>query len=145
MNWQKESIQRLRDYEARKQALANIEEDRKACELRVYSIRAARTDGEPVKEGGNKREDALINNIVKRDELALNLEIAEREVSVTESALRTLTEEEHRILYLFYINRPRGHVELLSDELCVERSRVYELKDNALRKFTLACYGVVDI
>lgn len=145
MNWQKESIQRLRDYEARKQALANIEEDRKACELRAISIRAARTDGEPVKEGGNKREDALINNIVKRDELALNLEIAEREVSVTESALRTLTEEEHRILYLFYINRPRGHVELLSDELCVERSRVYELKDNALRKFTLACYGVVDI
>lgn len=145
MNWQKESIQRLRDYEARKQALTNIEEERKACELRAHSIRASRTDGEPVKEGGNKREDALINNIVKRDELAVSLEIAEREVAVTESALRMLTEEEHRILYLFYINRPRGHVELLSDELCVERSRVYELKDNALRKFTLACYGVVDI
>lgn len=145
MNWQKESIQRLRDYEARKQALANIEEERKACELRAHSIRAARTDGEPVKEGGNKREDALINNIVKRDELAVSLEIAEREVAVTESALRMLTEEEHRILYIFYINRPRGHVELLSDELCVEKSRVYELKDIALRKFTLACYGVVDI
>lgn len=145
MNWQEESIQRLRDYEARKQALANIEEERKACELRAHSIRAARTDGEPVKEGGNKREDALINNIVKRDELAVSLEIAEREVAVTESALRMLTEEERRILYIFYINRPRGHVELLSDELCVERSRVYELKDIALRKFTLACYGVVDI
>lgn len=145
MNWQKESIQRLRDYEARKQALANIEEERKACELRAHSIRAARTDGEPVKEGGNKREDALINNIVKRDELAVSLEIAEREVAVTESALRMLTEEERRILYIFYINRPRGHVELLSDELCVEKSRVYELKDIALRKFTLACYGVVDI
>ena len=145
MNWQKESIQRLRDFEARKLALENIKEDRKACELRAHSIRAARTDGEPVKEGGNKREDALINNIVKRDELAVNLEIAEREVAITESALRTLTEEEHRILYLFYINRPRGHVELLSEELCVEKSRVYELKDIALRKFTVACYGVVEI
>lgn len=145
MNWKKESIQRLNDFEARKLALANIEEDRKACELRAHSIRAARTDGEPVKEGGNKREDALINNIVKRDELALNLEIAEREVAVTEAALRTLAQEEYRILYLFYINRPRGHVELLSEELCVERTRVYELKDLALRKFTLACYGVVEI
>lgn len=145
MNWKKESIQRLNDYEARKLSLDNIREDRKACELSMTTIRAARTDGEPVKEGGNKREDALINNIMKRDELANNLEIAEREVAIVEAALNTLTQDERRILYLFYINRPRGHVEQLSDELCVERSRVYELKDIALKKFTLACYGVVEI
>lgn len=145
MNWKKESIQRLNDYEARRLSLENIREDRKACELSIGAIRAARTDGIPVKEGGNKREDALINNIVKRDELASNLEIAEREVAIVEAALKALTPEEQRILYLFYINRPRGHVEVLSDELCVERSRVYKLKDIALRKFTLACYGVVEV
>lgn len=145
MNWKKESIQRLNDYEARKLSLETIPNDRKACELAITTIRAARTDGEPVKGGGNHREDVLINNIMKRDELANNLEIAERECAIVESALNTLAQDERRILYLFYINRPRGHVELLSDELCVERSRVYELKDIALKKFTLACYGVVEI
>lgn len=145
MDWKKESIKRLNDYEARRLSLESIREDRKACELRITSIRASRTDGEPVKEGGNKREDALINSIMKRDELANNLEIAEREVAIVEAALKSLKPEEQRILYLFYINRPDRHVEALSDELCVERSRVYTLKDIALRKFTLACYGVVEI
>lgn len=145
MNWQKISIERLKSYENRQQALSNIPEQIETLEMSLTSIRAAKTDKVPVKEGGNKREDALINNIVMREELSRNLEITKREVEITDKALRQLTKEEVKILDRFYINKVRGHAERLSEELNIERSRVYELKDDALKKFTIACYGIVEI
>lgn len=146
MDWRKMSIERLRDYENRKKALELIPEQIKTLEANFTSIRAARTDGTPVKDGsGNKREDALINNIAKREELERNLGIAENEVRITETALATLTDEEKTVLYKFFINRPRRHIEELCEMLCYEKTRVYEIKETALRKFTMACYGVIDI
>lgn len=145
MNWRKISIERLKDYEARQRALILIPEQIKTLEANLTAIRAARTDGTPVKEGGNKREDALLNNISTRQELEQNLEIAEREAEVTAQGLAMLTPEEQKILYRFYINRSRRHVEELCEELNFEKTRVYEMKENALRKFTMAVYGVVEI
>lgn len=146
MNWQKMSIQRLREYEGRVTSLSLIPEQIRALELSFSAIRSATTDGTPVRGGnGNKREDALLDNIVKREELAVNREIAKREVAITEKGLSVLTEEQRRILHTFFISRPRDHVGLLCEELCLERSRVYDLKDDALKRFTMACYGVVEI
>ena len=145
MDWQKISIDRLRDYETRQRALLLIPEQLKALEMSFSSVRAARTDGTPVKEGGNKREDALINNIVMRQELERNLEIVEAEMKITEKGLSVLNEEEKTVLYKFFINRPRRHVEELCESLNYEKTRVYEIKEIALRKFTLSCYGIVEL
>ena len=146
MNWQKMSIQRLREYEGRVTSLTLIPEQIRALELSFSAIRSATTDGTPVKgSSGNKREDALLDNIVMREELAANKEIAKREVDITEKGLAGLTEEQRKILHTFFVNRPRDHVGVLCEELCLERSRVYDLKDEALKRFTMACYGVVEI
>lgn len=145
MNWQKMSIDRLKEYEARQSSLILIPEQIRTLEMNLSAIRAARTDGTPVKESGNKREDALINNIVKRQELEQNLKIAEREAEITAQGLAVLTAEERQVLYKFYISRPKNHVEKLCEELNFEKTRVYEIKDIALRKFTRAVYGVVEI
>lgn len=146
MDWQKISIERLKDYTAREQSLMLIPEQIQALEMSFVSLRAARTDSTPVVEGrGNKREDALISNIVSRQELERNLAIAEKELSITNAGLAALTDEEKRILYKFYINRSRGYVEDLCEELGYERTQVYAHKDKALRKFTLACYGIVEL
>lgn len=145
MDWKKVSIERLRDYEARKQALESIPEQIKTLEANLTSIRSAQTDGIPVRVGGNRREEMLINNIAMREELQNNYEIAKREVEITEKGLGMLTKEQQRILQKFYISRHPGHVEKLCEELCIEKSRVYTLKDEALKKFSIACYGVVEI
>ena len=146
MNWQKVSIERLRDYETRKQAIENIPEQIETLELSFTAIRSATSDATAVRGGGgNTREDALINNIVMRDELKRNLEIVKREIRITEKGLEGLTAEQRNILDKFFIKRMRGHVEELSEELHIEKSRVYSLKDEALKKFTIACYGVVEI
>ena len=146
MDWRKMSIERLRDYENRKKALELIPEQIKTLELNFTSIRSASSDSTPVKGGtGNKCEDALINNISRREELERNLHIAENEVRITETALATLTDEEKTVLYKFFVNRPRRHIEELCETLRYEKTRIYEIKENALRKFTMACYGVIDI
>ena len=145
MNWKKIAIERLKDYDKRKKACDAIPEQLTALELGFTSIRSSVADETAVRGGGGKREDALIENIVKREELSNNLDIAQREVSITEKALDTLTDEQRLILDRFYIHKAHGHVERLCEELCVERSRVYTLKDEALREFTLACYGVIEV
>lgn len=145
MDWKKISIDRLRDYEARKQALESIPEQIKTLEANLTSIRSAQTDGIPIRTGGNRREEILINNIAMREELQNNYDIAKREVEITEKGLDMLTKEQRRILYKFYVSRFPGHVDALCEELCVEKSRVYTLKDEALKKFAVACYGVVEI
>ena len=146
MDWKPAAIQRLKDYEARRNSIQLITEQLKTLEMQFTSIRAAKTDGEPVKGGeGNRREDMLLSNIVLRDELKANHQIAKREIEITEKGLATLTKEERRILELFYICRPYDHVSRLCEELSVEKSEVYRRKNTALDKFTIACYGVVKI
>ena len=139
------AINRLRDYPARKISLDTIPGQIEALEMQYVSIKSATTDGEPVKGGGNCREEILVENILKRETLKRNLEIAEREVEITENALGVLTKDERRVLELFYIQRQGNYIDRLCEELCVERSQIYRKKDEALRKFCLAICGVVDL
>lgn len=145
MNWQKISIERLREYMSQKYAEQSLAEQIETLELAFEAVRSASYDPTAVRGGGNKREDALINNITMREELSRNLEIVRREIETTEKGLKTLTKEQRRILDKFFIVRNYRHVEDLCEELCLEKSRIYTLKDEALRQFTLACYGVVDL
>lgn len=146
MNWQTVAVQRLKNYEAKKLSLETIAEQIKLLESEFTGIRAATTDGTPVAGGNtNKREEMLVGNIAKREELKRNYKIAKGEVTVTEKALEILTEQEKRILYLFFINRPAGHAQQLCEELFVEKTKLYKMKDEALKKFTRACYGVVEL
>lgn len=139
------AINRLRDHSARVVALDTITAQIETLELQYSAIRSATTDSEPVSGGTNRREDMLVSNILKREALKNDLEIAKREIEITKKALSVLSADERRILELFYINRQSGYIDRLCDELCVERSRVYTMKDEALRKFCLAVCGTVDL
>ena len=145
MNWQKVSIERLKVYEDRKRSAENIPEQLENLKNSFGAIRAASHDATAVKGGGNTREDALINNIVMREELQRNLDIVISEIGTTEKGLNSLTKEQRLILEKFYICRTHNYIEDLCEELCVERSRIYTLKDEALKRFTISCYGVVEI
>lgn len=146
MNWQTVAVQRLRTYEAKKLSLETIAEQIRLLEAEFTALRAATIDGMPVSgTNANKREEMLVSNIAKREELKRNYKIAKGEVNVTEKALEILTDQEKRILYIFFINRPASHVQLLCEEMFVEKSKMYTMKDEALKKFTRACYGVVEL
>lgn len=145
MNWKTFGVQRLKAYEARKKAVASIPERIKTLELEYTAIKAGIGDGMPKGKNDFKAEDALIGNIAKREELKNNLEIAQREIMLADKGLAALDDEERRVLYVFFVNRPPRHIEILCEELHIEKTKLYNLKDEALNKFTMACYGVVEL
>lgn len=145
MNWQTVAKERLKEYKGRKTAIECIREQIEMLENSFTSIRSARTDDVAVSDNTNRRENMLIDNIAKRDELKRTLRIAETEIKITEKGLMCLDLEEKRILELFYIERHRDYIERLCDELFISKSELYRRKDEALKKFTRACYGIVEL
>ena len=146
LNWCIFAIQRLRDYEDRKRAIDNLAEQINSLEDKFTAIRAATTDSTPVQGGNeNRREQTLIHNIATREELKNNLEIIKQEIDITEKGLDVLTETERLILTRFYINRSKGYVERLCDELFISKTELYRQKDEALKRFTMVCYGIVEL
>lgn len=144
MNWKFEAIEKLKEYTARKNALQSIPEEISRLEEAACSIRAASADATPVAGGGSTREDMLLSNIVHRQELERQLSDAKRWVKIVESGLAVLSADDQRVLELMYINSARGNVDRLCEELSIEKSGVYKRRDKALRKLTLALYGITE-
>ena len=144
MNWKAEAKEKLRRYDAMRLATVNIPQEIQRLEVDAQSIRAAKTDAPVVKSSGGSREDALLNNILHRQELAWTLQQAQFWLQTTERALSALTSQEKLILHRLYIYPESGAVERLCKELGMESSSVYRRRDKALQHFTLAYYGVPD-
>lgn len=141
MNWKQEAKEKLRKYEAMRMATINIPQEIERLEGEYTAIRSARTDGNPVQGGSSAREDAIINNIMERQELEWTLESATRWVKQVNRALDALQPDEKNILRRLYIYQERGAIACLCKELGVENSSIYRRRDRALHTFTLALYG----
>lgn len=144
MNWKAEAKEKLRRYNAMRLATVNIPEEIQRLELDAQSIRSAKTDATPVIGGGNKREEAMINNIIERQELERTLEQAHIWLRSTDRALTALSKEERILLHRMYMYPQKGGLEELSKELGVETSSLYRRRDKALKHFTLALYGIAE-
>lgn len=142
MNWKSAAKEKLRRYDAMRLATINIPEEIQRLEIDAQSIRSARSDATPVSGGGNRREEAMINNIIEREELERSLQQAQLWLRITDRALTTLSPEDRQILHRLYIYPQRGSLELLTRELGLETSSIYRRRDKALKQFTLAYYGI---
>lgn len=144
MNWKFEAMEKLKQYEAKKQALKSIPMEISRLELAMKSIRSATADGTPVSGGGSGREDMMLSNIVHREELERSLEQAQKWVDLVEAGLEILCEDERLILDRFYINPAKGNVDRLCGELGIEQATAYRRRESALRHFTICLYGSVE-
>ena len=144
MNWKREAIDKLKNYEAHRQALENIPREIKRLESAYTGLRSASTENAPVSGGVGTREDCVLSNIVLRDELKRRLKEARLWTAQVDKALAVLGEEEKLVLDRFYIQRAKGNAGELCERLNVEQATVYRKRDSALRRFTIALYGVTD-
>lgn len=144
MNWQKAAIEDLRKYQAQKESLANMKLRIAALVEKYRAIKCVSTDSTPVQGGASRIEDRMLDNIVERQRLAHTYRATEKLVKLVERGLAGLDNRERLVLDRFYINRPSGHVEELMEELNVEQARVYQIKNDALYKFTVRSYGLID-
>lgn len=144
MNWKNEAMEKLRRYNAMRQAAQNLPQEIYRLEQDAASIRSARTDGTPVKGGTNGREKWLLDNLVVRQELQENLRQTNRWLTTADRALHSLTAEEQLILHRMFILPEKGCLERLQNELGVEQSTIYRKRDKALERFTIALYGMTE-
>ena len=146
MNWKNEAVNKLREYNSKRQALINLEEKIKMKESEITAIRSASFSQAP-SHGTNENtaQDRLISSIAEKDELKLNLAIVRRQIAAIDRGLAALDEEQRTVLDLFFINRQQGYIGMLCDMLNVEVASVYRKKDEALRKFTVIMYGIIEL
>lgn len=56
--------------------------------------------------------------------------------------LNTLEYREKTVLWYFYIDRPSDYIDRLADELGIERSQIYRVKDRALKNLGKVYFGL---
>ena len=144
MNWKKEAANDLKSYPQRKKSLTNIRERINFLEEQFVSLKGISTDT-PVMGGMSRQEEKMLNNISERECLEFSLKITERLVELTEKGLEVLEKRERQILEGFFFEKTDNNVERLCEKFYLEKTRLYEIKDIALRKFTIAMYGTVEI
>lgn len=141
MNWKLEAEEKLRKYELMLLSVQNIPEELSRLEMSARSIRGPKTDKDPVKGGGSRRENFLLNNLVLQGELRNRLRQSKIWVQTVSDALQTLEPEERLILQRLYMVPERGAIDRLCNELNCEKSQIYRMREKSLEKFTLAMYG----
>lgn len=137
-------MEKLRRYDAMRQALRNIPEEIERLKAEATALRSASADSLFVRSSGGRQEDARINNIIKRQELEQTLRQVRHWLAVTERGLLALDEEQRTILQRLYLYPQKGAIERLCSELGLEQSSVYRKRDQALHRFTAAIYGFLE-
>lgn len=146
MNYKDRLIPELKALQDKREALVNIPEKIRILEMRYGALRAAQTDAQPVSGSSiSCRENDLLCNIAERDALKMDLEATQREVDLMEGALHKLSEVEQRVIDYAYINRRKGYIEQLSEELGYERAQIYNIRKNAMTKLARKLYGQVKL
>lgn len=144
MDFKREAIDKLKCYDAKQQSLQRTTEEILRLQEELVSLQGSPSDGLPVSGSGGTQDDALVNNIALRAELTKAQRATRAWLCTVDEALKVLSEEEFRILDKMYIHPRKGYVEQLCAELHIEKTALYTKKNTALRRFTLALYGVTE-
>lgn len=141
MKWKNEAIEKLRRYDAMRQALRNIPAEIQRLKIEAQKIRRADAECTPVRGGGGRHEDVLLNNIAQRQELEFTLKQVRHWLSIADRGLMALAEDERLVLQRLYLYPEKNGLQRLCNELGVEQSSIYRKRDQALERFTVAMYG----
>lgn len=143
-DWKVSAIEKLKQYEAKRQALEIIPMQIAEIESTMTSIRSG-ANIVPVSGGKSTgKENMLLSCIVQKEELQRNLDRVKLWIEFMEKGLNILDQDERLVLDRFFIHPAKGNIDRLCGELFIEQSQVYKRRDRALRKFTIALYGCVE-
>ena len=146
MNALKAAEDDLRRLDARSTGVIHLAERISTLESSLRSVKSSFKTGDRVSGGDrNHAEDKTIDAIMELSIAKRNYRIASHEVYQINEALDALTDEERYVLQCYYLSPIPDRVEHLCDEFNCGKSKVYALKDDALLRFALFRYGIVDL
>lgn len=136
-------MQRLlrEDYHQRKEQLETLPLRIATERSRLTSIRSASAESMMISGGGNVRQERDTSILVEIDRLTGELETARLEVNTIGTILGKLSKEERRIVDVMDLDRQRGGLDRLCEELCCEKSRIYDIYNTALDKIARLYWG----
>lgn len=138
MNWREETMERLRRYPAMRNSLEAIPRELERLTEEAQGLKSMKL-GVVSSRKQRAQENRLLDNLVRRQELELQLHRSSGWVEDTDDALELLTPQEQKILRRLYMEE--ADATSVCRELGMERSSLYRYRDGALRKLTLALYG----
>lgn len=143
MKWSDCAIQDLKKINGLKASVQNIAERIEVLEMKFDGIQAVDTTNEMVSSSGEYSWDnQILDNIVERERLKMLLEADKKMIKIIQRGLKCLSDIEYKVLDYFFMNKRMNHIDFLRDELNLEKSQVYRLKNQALYKFTVHMYGI---
>lgn len=142
MNWRHFAIEDLKNYEFFKKAIVNNAERIQIAEHNLTNLKGVKYDFNAARADTSHQEDVLINNIVLKEQLKVTNKYNIFYTEWIEKGLKELNEVEMKVLDYFYINPCINCVEKLAEELNYEKSKIYQLREIALKKFTRCMYGI---
>ncbi len=142
MNWKEEGLDKLRQFDGMRQAVRCIPEQLEKLKKEEAVLLSTKPRGIHHRTQRRQYENRLLENRIRQRELNLSLEHAAFWLQTVNSAFSRLTPEEKLILNRFFIMPEKGACFQLCEELAREESTIYRKREQALRKFILAMYGV---
>lgn len=142
IDWKDVAKRELRSYPHLKDSIKTLQNEIQHTEEEKTSLRSI-SDSPSVQGGSSTAEDRLNNLIIKADALKKNLYEARAEVQAVEDSLRHLTKIERQVVGQFALNRSSVAVENLISAIGYERTQIYKIWDQAVRKFVAARYGKI--
>ena len=140
--WKDRVVDRLRDLGMQRAALEAIPLELERLQIESVSIRGAGGGGVAGK-GGGEREERMLWNIMQREALERNLEMAGKYVEFVERGLAALEEEEALVVERVYVRGEPDVIERLREEWeMAEKRSVYKRLDKILYRLTVAMFGM---
>lgn len=134
----------LRDYYYKKLGLPDLNKKIENLKENKYSPGGIWSGTDPVKGGGTKQEDKLLEINAKLCVYEKNYKENIEFIDSVEKALESLNELESKIIYEMWISDTRNGLKRLCKELNYSKSSIYNISDNVLYKMAVLLYGKVD-
>ena len=137
MDWRIEAIDKLKCYRVKKASVKGLEEEIQELEEELASIRKA--------PASKAQEGEILDNLTQQEALKRSMALTRQWLKRVNRGLAALGEDDRRLLHCFFMQKEKGGLDQLCQELDIDKDAAYSRRDSALRYFTMALYGVAEV
>ncbi len=142
MDYIREAIEKLEEYDQLYTAVDNLREEIRALNAETDMIKAQRISNEPKGVSSGEPDDRVCNNIAKKKELTQRLEITQRRIRQIESVFEKLDPEEKRLIEILYVQGGKGCIERACEAFYLEKTQIYKMRYRVTKKVAKLFLGI---
>jgi len=142
LDYIREAIEQLKEYNLLTASLPTMQEQLEVLKFEKYNIKAQVITREPKGGGDSEPDDKLVNNIFRRRILINTIVATNKKINCIDKSLAILENDEQKVLKRMFVKGGQNAIDDLSEELSLSKSQIYRIKEQAIRRFAKAMYGV---